>query len=98
MQNLTPQAASARFEARITPQVHTLLRQAATLQGRNLSDFVISAAYHAASEVLKNAEVLQLTAFDQQIFAEALARPAQPNRALQKAIKQHDAIIRDDTV
>lgn len=39
---------TARLEARITPEVHALLKRAAELQGRTLTDFVVSAAQEAA--------------------------------------------------
>jgi uncharacterized protein (DUF1778 family) len=35
---------TARFEARMTPEVLAVLKRAAELQGRRVSDFVVAAA------------------------------------------------------
>lgn len=45
--------ATARFEARINTDVQQLLKRAAILEGRSLSDFVISAALSAAKKQWK---------------------------------------------
>lgn len=40
---------NARLGARITPDIHTLIKRAADLRGRTVSDFVVSATRDAAS-------------------------------------------------
>jgi uncharacterized protein (DUF1778 family) len=39
---------TARLEARITPDLQALLKRAAELEGRSVTDFVITAAQEAA--------------------------------------------------
>lgn len=42
------QRRTARIEARIAPEVLAVVKQAAELEGRSLSDFVVAAAHEAA--------------------------------------------------
>ncbi len=45
--------ATVRFEARINTEIQSLLKRAATLEGRSLSDFVISSALSAAKKTVE---------------------------------------------
>lgn len=85
---------SARLEARITPDLQALLRRAAELQGRTVSDFVVGAARDAAVRAIEEVEVLRLSVEDQQRFAEALLAPPEPAAALEKAFQRHRELIR----
>jgi uncharacterized protein (DUF1778 family) len=84
---------SARLEARISPETRDLLRRAAELQGRSLSDFVVSAAQDAALRVVAEHDVVQLTLADQQRFAEALLAPTEPADALRRAFVRRRTLI-----
>jgi uncharacterized protein (DUF1778 family) len=42
-------AATARLEARISTDLHAMLKRAAEIQGRTMTDFVVSAVQDAAS-------------------------------------------------
>lgn len=83
----------ARLEARVTKEIHALLKRAAEIEGRSLSDFVISAAKAAAQETIQQTEMLKLSVADQKIFADALIRPTKPNAALRRASKRHKQLI-----
>ena len=72
----------ARLEARLPASVHATLKQAAELEGRTLSDFVVSAAFSAARSTIEVQRLIRLSAEDQQRFAEALLTPPAPNAAL----------------
>ena len=63
---------SARLEARLPANVHSMLKRAADLEGRSLTDFVVSAAHAAAQKSIENAELLRLSAVDQEVFAKVL--------------------------
>ncbi|MDO1509535.1 MULTISPECIES: DUF1778 domain-containing protein [unclassified Neisseria] len=89
-------AATARFEARVNRDTHALLKRAAELEGRSLSDFVIRAAQEAARKTIAEAEILNLSLADQTAFAAALLNPPQPNTALQRALEQHNRLIGHD--
>ncbi|MBI1789492.1 MAG: DUF1778 domain-containing protein [Acidobacteria bacterium] len=81
-------ASPARLEARLPADVYALLKRAAEIEGRTLSDFVVSAARDAASRTIAETEVLRLAVKDQRRFAEALLHPPAPNAALRRAARR----------
>ena len=86
---------SARLEARLPANVHSMLKRAADLEGRSLTDFVVSAARAAAQRSIENAELLRLSAVDQAAFVNALIKPAKPNAALKRAFARQRRLIAD---
>ena len=83
----------ARLEARIDPEVHALLKRAAEIQGRTLSDFVVSAAQDAALQTIERAGVIQLSLEDQQRFAAELIDPSPLAPAMERAIRRHKDLV-----
>ncbi|MDR1062720.1 MAG: DUF1778 domain-containing protein [Azoarcus sp.] len=89
-----PSATStARFEARISVDLHSLLKHAADIQGRSMTDFVVSAARDAAVRAIEQTEVIRLSLADQKRFAEALLSPPRPSAALKRAMARHDELF-----
>ena len=86
---------SARLEARLPASVHSMLKRAADLEGRSLTDFVVSAAHEAAKRSIDNAQILRLSAADQAAFAKALMAPPKPNAALKRAFARQRQLIAD---
>ena len=86
---------SARLEARLPANVHSMLKRAADLEGRSLTDFVVSAAHAAAMRSIEKAELLRLSVADQAAFARALINPAKPNAALKRAFARQRQLIAD---
>lgn len=84
---------SARLEARISTELHGLLKRAAELQNRTMTDFVVSAVQEAALRAVDRAEVIRLTLADQKRFARALISPPKPNAALKRAFARHRKVI-----
>ncbi len=84
---------STRLEARISPEALAIVRRAAEIQGRSLSDFVVSAAQEAAQRAIEETQVLRLAVEDQQALAAALLDPPQPNEALRRAAAAHRRMI-----
>lgn len=82
---------SERVEARITLQQKKLLERAAALDGRTLTDFVLSSAQAAAAETIARHELLELTPDDQGVFVAALLKPPAPNKALRAAAERYMA-------
>ena len=80
-----------RLEARISPAQKALLLQAAQLQGRSLTDFVVTAAQAAAEETLRARQIM-LTTRDSALLMEALLNPPPPNELLRVAFTQHPAL------
>ena len=57
---------SSRLEARISPDLHAMLKRVAELQGRTMTDFVVVAVQEAAQRALDQSEVLRLQLADQE--------------------------------
>ncbi len=85
--------ATARLEARISPELHALLKRAAELQGRTLTDFVVTAVQEAAQQAIEQAEVIRLSLADQECFARALLSPPPPNPALERAFARRRKLV-----
>lgn len=79
----------ARLEARLPASVYALLKRAAELEGRSISDFVVSAAQDAAQRAIEDDGIIRLSAEDQARFAQALINPPAPNAALKRAMRRH---------
>jgi uncharacterized protein (DUF1778 family) len=62
--------------------------RAAEIEGRSLTDFVVSAARDAARRTIEQTEILRLSAEDQRRIAEALLNPAAPSPALRRAYQR----------
>ena len=82
-------ARSERLEARIAPEALETVRRAAQMQGRSLSDFVVTAAEAAARAAIADAQVVRLSAEDQQRFVDALLRDGDPAPAMTRAHDYH---------
>jgi uncharacterized protein (DUF1778 family) len=84
---------TARLEARLPFEVHALLKRAAEIEGRTLTDFVVTAAREAACRTIEQAEILRLSAEDQRQIAEAILNPPEPSRALKKAFQRRRKLL-----
>lgn len=87
-------AATARLEARISTDLHAMLKRAAELQGRTMTDFVVSAVQDAASRAIEQAEFVRLSLADQECFARALLSPPEPSPALNRAFARRSKLLR----
>ncbi len=93
MATLNNSSTTARLEARISVDLHASLKRAAELQGRTMSDFVISAVQEAARLAIEQADSVKLSAQDQQAFAKALLDPAKPNAAMKRAFDRRSRLL-----
>ena len=86
---MTTQATTrtARVEARIAPDALAVVRRAAELQGRSISDFLVAAALKDAHQTIEDAQIIRLSVDDQQRFAELLLDPPPLAPAMQRALK-----------
>lgn len=89
-------AATARLEARISTDLHLMLKRAAELQGRTMNDFVVSAVQEAAQRAIEQAEVVRLSLADQECFAQALLAPPKPAPALERAFVRRSKLLRSE--
>jgi uncharacterized protein (DUF1778 family) len=78
-----------RFEARISSDKKKVLKNAAELSGRTLTDFVINSAYKAAIDIIQEHQQLHLSVKDRDIFIHALLNPPLPSNTLVKAVKSY---------
>ena len=84
---------TARIEARIAPDALAVVRRAAELQGRSVSDFVVSAAQEAATRTIEEAQIIRLSVEDQRAIAAAILTPPPLTPAMERAIVRHRKII-----
>ena len=90
---MTTTVSTARLEARISTDLHAMLKHAADLQGRTMTDFVVAAVQQAAKQAIEQAEVIRLTMADQEKFVNALLAPPKPTPALKRAFARRRKLI-----
>ena len=84
---------TARLEARLPVAAYAMLKRAAEIQGRTITDFVVTASCDAAKETIETTEIIRLPVEDQRLFAESIINPPEPNHALiQAAVKYHELL------
>lgn len=86
---------TARLEARIAPEALAVVKRAAELQGRSVSDFVVAAAQEAATRTIEETQIVRLSVEDQRAFAAAILDPTPPAPALTRAAEAYRRLIRD---
>lgn len=84
---------TARIEARIAPETLAMVRRAAEIQGRSISDFVVAAAQEAAQKTVSEMEVIRLSRAAQEQFVSLLLNPPPPSSALLRALRRHRSLI-----
>jgi len=84
---------TARIEARIAPEALAVVRRAAEIQGRSVSDFIVAAAQDAANRTIEETHLIRLSIEDQQRFAQLLLNPPPLPPALKRAQKAHARLI-----
>ncbi len=85
--------ATARLEARISVELHASLKRAAEIEGRTVTDFVISAVQDAAQRAIEQSSVTRLSLADQECFAAALLSPPKPAAALKRAFARRKKLL-----
>lgn len=85
--------ATARLEARISVELHASLKRAAEIEGRTVTDFVISAVQDAAQRAIEQSSVIRLSLADQECFAAALLLPPKPTAALKRAFARRKKLL-----
>ena len=84
---------TARVEARIAPEALAVVRRAAELQGRSVSDFLVAAALKDAQRTIEDAQIIRLSLDDQQRCADLLLSPSPLAPAMKRAIKARKRLI-----
>lgn len=84
---------TTRVAARIAPEALDLVRRAAELQGRSISDFMVAAAFDAARRAIDDAHIVRLSLDDQRAFAAAILDPPEPGPALKRAAAAYRSLV-----
>lgn len=87
------QTKTTRLEARIAPDTLAMVRRAAEIEGRSVSDFVVSAARAAAERTIEETQIIRLSLEDQRALVEALLDPPEPTPTLRRAAKAYRRLI-----
>lgn len=87
---------TARVEARIAPESLAVVRRAAELQGRSISDFLVAAALKDAHKTIEDAQIIRLSVEDQHRFADMLLNPPELAPAMQRALVARKRLIADE--
>lgn len=90
---MPPTVATVHLEARITPDLHAMLKRAAELEVRTLTDFVVAAVQAAAKQAIEQADVVRLSMADQACFAQALLSPPAARPALERAFARRAKLL-----
>jgi uncharacterized protein (DUF1778 family) len=94
--NMSKTTNSARIDARLPQSVLDLIKRAADMQGRAVSDFVVTSAREAAEQAIEKQSMIQLSLAEQKRFAKGLNAPVKPNAAMRKAAKLHERLVQSD--
>lgn len=86
---------TSRLEARIAPDALLIVKRAAEMQGRSVSDFVVAAAQEAAQRTIAESYLIRLSVDDQNRFAELMLNPPEPTDALKRAREAHGRLVQD---
>ena len=84
---------TSRIEARITHDALAIVKRAAELQGRSVSDFIVSAAQEAAHRTIEETNIIRLSSEDQLSFVDLLLNPPPLPSALIRAKEAHDQLF-----
>jgi uncharacterized protein (DUF1778 family) len=84
---------TARIEARIAPEALAIVKRAAEMQGRSVSDFIVAAAQDAAHRAIEETQIIRLSVEDQRMFAEAILNPPPPNDAMRRAAAAYRDLV-----
>lgn len=82
-----------RLAARTTPRIKKLIEEAASLEGRSVSDFMVEHAQAAAVDIIEKHNSIILSSRDSARFIETLLNPPAPNEHLKRAAVRHKKVI-----
>jgi uncharacterized protein (DUF1778 family) len=91
----TDSSRTARVQVRIAPEALAVVRRAAEIQGRSLSDFLVAAALKDAHRTIEEAQIIRLSVEDQHRFAQALLKPPTLAPAMKRALQAHKRLFRE---
>ena len=78
-----------RLETRVTAEQKRIIERAAALQGRTVTDFVLTSVQDAARRAIEEHELLRLTVRDSEAFVDALLNPKPVNDRLRETVRRY---------
>jgi uncharacterized protein (DUF1778 family) len=78
-----------RLEARVSAEQKSLIERAAALQGRTLTDFVLTSVQDAARRAIEDHQRLELSVRDSEAFVDALLNPRPVNDRLRDTVRRY---------
>jgi len=84
-------ARAQRLETRVTAEQKNLIERAAALQGRTITDFVLTSVQDAARRTIEEHQKLELSVRDSEAFVEALLNPRPFNDRLRDTVRRYRA-------
>ncbi|MBZ9990113.1 DUF1778 domain-containing protein [Mesorhizobium sp. BH1-1-5] len=78
-----------RLETRVTADQKSLIEHAAALQGRTVTDFVLTSLQEAARRAIEEHERLELSIRDSRAFVDALVNPKPVNDRLRDTVRRY---------
>ena len=82
-----------RLEARITTDQKALIQRAAELEGRSVTDYVVSSVQDAARRTVEAHDVMVLNAAQSRAFVDALLDPPPVGKRLRDSVRRHRAAM-----
>lgn len=82
-----------RLEARVKAETKALCQEAANLEGRSLTDFIVASAVESARRVIRERELIDLSQRDRKAFVASLLNPPSPNRRLRNAARYYEHLM-----
>jgi uncharacterized protein (DUF1778 family) len=78
-----------RLETRVTAEQKKLIERAAALQGRTVTDFVLTSVQDAARRAIEEYSQLALSLRDSEAFVDALLNPKPVNDRLRQTVRRY---------
>lgn len=91
----TARRRAERLEARVTVEQKALIEHAAALQGRTVTDFVLTSVQEAAQRAIEDHEVIRLSVQDTQAFVDALLNPREPSERMRETVAHYKSVMGD---
>ena len=82
-----------RIDARLTSEAKQQIDQAAALQGRSTSDFMVQAALKEAAQVIEQQRVVRLSVEESVALAKLMNSEPKVNDASVAAMRRHKKVI-----
>ena len=91
--DMPTEAKTSRFEARISPDVHAMIKRAADLEGRSMTDYVMATAVSAARDTIERSETLKLNRESAEAFVEIMMSPPPIAPAMKRAAEHRERLF-----